>query len=600
MTHNRLLRRLLSAQTALIALVAVGYLPYFLGGGSFMIDDWQVRVTAFFQADIWKTFTFWNVEGGSGMRPLASALFAVTPFLFGESPLGYVLLNVACWAASIAALYPVMRHYGGERCALWAAALACVPTIASSTIFEPIVMIIGSASALFWALSLWNIHVYMQSGARRRLWLAYALVVVGLLIYEVSAPLLLITALLPLAPTLAPYLSNQSPAAQKISLLRALRSRSVLSELARYGAPVAGIIIVLSLFQKFIVPLYGVSQSRLTARPLGDMARSFGRWLFSVVADTPVMLASSFGHYGWSLLARWDWWLLLLAIGLFVVALRKTERESGTNIARNTEYADGERRYFLLIVTLTLFACSALSVFSGFNMRIEGIENRFLGSTWILLSILCGALFARLQRSPVGVIAPILFTVATYWSFMIQSHNYTENRRLQADVVQDCLQRIRALPEPLKEGAFIIGNVPIYANRNFNNEVVFAYRFDFGGQLKMRLNSETLIDEGQVINVNRQAPTNDTTRFFLSRDRDTVMTGNLTGLMKRPLHNNVWWYEFDQYTRQAQLLRIRDTLHFDSILAAARAGAVNMSPLPVAEQFRNSLKERLGRKTSVQ
>jgi hypothetical protein len=299
-------------------------------------------------------------------------------------------------------------------------------------------------------------------------------------------------------------------------------------------------------------------------------------------------------------LARWDWWLLLLAIGLFVVALRKTERESGTNIARNTEYADGERRYFLLIVTLTLFACSALSVFSGFNMRIEGIENRFLGSTWILLSILCGALFARLQRSPVGVIAPILFTVATYWSFMIQSHNYTENRRLQADVVQDCLQRIRALPEPLKEGAFIIGNVPIYANRNFNNEVVFAYRFDFGGQLKMRLNSETLIDEGQVINVNRQAPTNDTTRFFLARNRDTVMTGNLTGLMKRPLHNNVWWYEFDQYTRQAQLLRIRDTLHFDSILAAARAGAVNMSPLPVAERFRNSLKELLGRKTSVQ
>ena len=538
-----------------------------------MIDDLMMIVQSHFDKSVWKTFVFWNTLGGGGMRPLGSTFFALTPPLFGTNPVPYILLNTACWIAVIVLVSRVVKDYCGESAALWFIVLGIIPTIASSTIFEPIVMIIGSSSTLFWALSLWNLQEYLKGKKTLNLILTYLLVIIGLLIYEVSAPLLLITALLPLLPTLANHRWSES-------LVR--------REALRYGAPVALVIISLALFQKLIVPLYGVSLSRLSARPLGDMARSFGRWFFSVVVDTPVMMVSSLQHYGWGLFARVDWWLLVVAVIAFVIILRKAAPELAA-----ANKSQRERQLFLAMIVLTLLGCSALAVFSGFNMRVEGIENRFLGSTWILLSILLAAAFTRLQHG-FGVIVPALVVVMTYFSFTIQAQNYLANRQLQEAVINDSFTKLQAAQ--IQPGAFIIGNVPVYANNNFNNEVVFAYRHDFGGQLKMRFNSKTLIDEGQVVNVNREAPTNDTTRFFLSRDRDTVMTGNLTGLMKRPLNGNVWWYEYDQYTQASRLVRLRDSLHFDSIWAANRQGSVNIAVLPVTERFRNSIKIMFGKK----
>lgn len=558
---------------AVLFLGCVAYLPYIFGGGSFMIDDLMMIVQSHFDQSVWKTFTYWNVSGGGGMRPLGSTFFAITPPLFGTNPVPYILLNTACWIAAILLVSRVVKDYCGAAAAHWFIILGIVPTIASSTIFEPIVMIIGSSSTLFWALSLWYLQEYLKGKQTRHLVLTYTLVIVGLLIYEVSAPLLLITALLPLLPVLAQHRWSEAV---------------VRREAVRYGAPVAGIIVALAIFQKLIVPLYGVSLSRLSARPLADMARSFGRWLFSVAIDTPVMMVSSLQHYGWGLFARVDWWLLVVAVIAFVIILRKAAPELAA-----ANKSQREHQLFLAMIVLTLFGCSALAVFSGFNMRVEGIENRFLGSTWILLSILLAAAFARLQRG-FGVIVPALVVVMTYFSFMIQAQNYLANHRLQEAVINDSFTKLQAAQ--IQPGAFIIGNVPVYANNNFNNEVVFAYRFDFGGQLKMRFDSKTLIDEGQVVNVNHEAPTNDTTRFFLSRDRDTVMTGNLTGLMKRPLNGNVWWYEYDQYTQASRLVRLRDSLHFDSIWAANRQGNVNIAILPVTERFRNNIKTMFGKK----
>ncbi len=557
----------------ILLLGCIVYLPYIVGGGSFMIDDLMMIVQSHFDKSVWKTFVFWNTLGGGGMRPLGSTFFALTPPLFGTNPVPYILLNTACWIAAIVLVSRVVKDYCGESAALWFIILGIIPTIASSTIFEPIVMIIGSSSTLFWALSLWNLQEYLKGKKTLNLILTYVLVIIGLLIYEVSAPLLLITALLPLLPVLTKHRWSES---------------FVRRETLRYGAPVAIIIVTLALFQKLIVPLYGLSLSRLSARPLGDMARSFGRWLFSVGVDAPIMLISSFTHYGAGLLLRWDWWLLIVAVVAFVFLLRRTASELIVS-----DKPKNEQRLFLLMIVLTLLGCSALSVFSGFNMRVEGIENRFLGSTWILLSILLGVAFARLQHG-FGVIVPALVVIMTYFSFMIQAQNYLANRHLQEAVINDSFAKLQAAQIPA--GAFIIGNVPIYANENFNNEVVFAYRHDFGGQLKMRFDSKTLIDEGQVVNVNREAPTNDTTRFFLSRDRDTVMTGNLTGVMKRPLNGNVWWYEYDQYTQASRLVRLRDSLHFDSIWSANRTGNVNIALLPVTERFRNNIKTMFGKK----
>ena len=560
-------RSLLPASVAL--LLAVAYLPYIVGGGSFMIDDWQIRGTAFFKGGVANTFRFWNVEGGSGMRPLASFFFATTPKLFGESPIGYILLNTALWLVSVILFRKIVAEFLNERASWWFVALASVPTIASTTIFEPVTMIIGTSNMFLWALSLRSLLRYLETGRMFFFVLTYALIVVALLIYEAIAPLLLVTAFLPFA----------RHAAQN-----GFSWTDVRSHLLKFFTPVVGTLLLISLFQKFIVPFYGVTLSRLSARPFGDMVRSFVRWLFTVIADAPMMIFSSLQHYGSSIITRVEVWLLLFAVGAFMVALRKNPEKS---IQKKRQI------YFYAIIALSLVSCSALSVFSGINMRVEGIENRFLGSTWLMLSVLLGGLFARF--SSIGAVLGGIIVFCTYLSFSIQSFNYLGNRRLQTAVFEDCIVKLQAAEQRGErvDSAFIVGNVPVYANNNFNNEVVFAYRFDFGGGLKMKtvgkLNGK--IDVGQVVNVNASTPLNDTTRFFCAIDRDTVLVGNLTGLMKRPINEKTWWYEFDQFTGKSHLVHITGgASQLNSILRVARASNVNATPLPVTERIRNGMK----------
>jgi hypothetical protein len=553
-----------------LALFALAYLPYIVGGGSFMIDDWQIRGTAFFQGSIWNTFRFWNVEGGSGMRPIASFFFAVTPKLFGESPVGYVLLNTALWLSAVLLFRCIVQAYTSERASWWFAVLAAVPTIASTTIFEPVTMIIGTSNMLLWALSLRCLQRYLETGEKIFYALTYVLIIVALLIYEAIAPLLLLTALLPFVHNIR----------QNGFSWQAIKANTL-----TYFAPIVGTIAFMSIFQKFIVPFYGVTLSRLSSRPLGDMARSFARWVFTVVADTPMMIFFSLQHNIASMLTSVEFWFLVAAVIAFVLVVRRLSDEKTAP----------QQQYFLAVIALSLVACSALSVFSGINMRVEGIENRFLGSTWLMLSVLLGMLFARLPNF--GAVFGGLLVLCVYWSFSIQAFNYLDNRRIQNAVFEDCIKKLNAAEARGErvDSAFIVGNVPVYATKNFNNEVVFAYRFDFGGGLRMKTGGK--IDVGQVVNINHDAPKNDTTRFFASVDGDTVLVGNLTGVMKRPINEKTWWYEYDQTAGKSELVHItRGASQLDSILAAARLGTVNIAPLPVTERVRNGIKAAFSRK----
>ncbi|MCS6809456.1 MAG: hypothetical protein RML40_11655, partial [Bacteroidota bacterium] len=91
--------------------------------------------------------------------------------------------------------------------------------------------------------------------------------------------------------------------------------------------------------------------------------------------------------------------------------------------------------------------------------------------------------------------------------------------------------------------------------------------------------------------------TTDTTRFFISIHNDTVLIGNLTGLMKRPISDKIWWYEYDQFSGASRLVQIRrGAPQLDSIITDARKSLVNAAPLPVTERVRNMIKSFVGRK----
>jgi hypothetical protein len=280
---------------------------------------------------------------------------------------------------------------------------------------------------------------------------------------------------------------------------------------------------------------------------------------------------------------------LCCGIIAFLFALRSLRNQQHQSIPNNSV-----QKYFLGVIALSLICCSALSVFSGINMRVEGIENRFLGSTWLMLSVLLGAVFARFAR--IGAVFGGVLLLTVYLSFSIQSFNYLENRTVQREVFEDCTKKLLEAEQRGErvDSAYIVGNVPVYAKNNFNNEVIFAYRFDFGGGMRMKTNGK--IEMGQVININRAAPTNDTTRFFAAVHGDSILVGNLTGLMKRPINEKTWWYEYDQFTGKSELVHItKGAPQLDSILTNARTKNVNAAPLPATERIRISLKTLMKR-----
>ena len=62
-------------------------------------------------------------------------------------------------------------------------------------------------------------------------------------------------------------------------------------------------------------------------------------------------------------------------------------------------------------------------------------------------------------------------------------------------LVHDALQLLSA--ENVPKGALVIGNVPAYLEKNYNNELVFDTPWDFGPALKIF--SDSKVDGGFVV-----------------------------------------------------------------------------------------------------
>lgn len=552
-----------------VLLLCVVYGPYIAAGGSFMADDWMHQVQAYFSRGLWDNYRHWLTDGGGGMRPVSSFFFAVTPRLFGNNPVGYVLLNSSCWIGAVFIMARILKQYIGVHHSLLFFILASIPTISSTTIFSPLTMLIGTSAILFWALSLWCMEYSSHNENKRRwYWIGLGILLVGLLCYEVIAPLLLISIGLPAFA----YLFRHGKTFQNTK-----------QALILYALPVVGVVVLVGLFQRLIVPFYGAQTSRLgIVAGFGDMARSFGRWLYSLCVDMPVMLLSAPGHYEWKNSLYPGIVLLIVLSVLFgiVWSLRLQSEERKTPIIPYP--------VFLVLVLSSLLACSSLSVLSGFQARIEGLENRFLGSAWLLLCVLFVILAAKLPVIPRAIYTSILIILVGL-SFIIQSFNYLDNRKLQQAAHADCINQLQQANA--QHGAFVVGNVPIYATNNFNNEVVFAYKHDWGGGLRLYTNG--FIRGGQVVNLNRIAPTQDSTRFFAALQGDTLLVGNLTGIQRIPVDSSLWFYEYDQYTGTSQLYQPGTAQALHSLFEQRRTGMVNAAKLPVTERFRNWIKHLL-------
>jgi hypothetical protein len=124
--------------------------------------------------------------------------------------------------------------------------------------------------------------------------------------------------------------------------------------------------------------------------------------------------------------------------------------------------------------------------------------------------------------------------------------------QMQLNILKDAAQLIKLKKVP--ENATILGDVPHYLPKNYNNEIVFSQPWDFGAALSITL--PVRINPGPVIDSSRQELRQ------LNFHKGTVVAENFAGSTL----DNFWVYQFNVASNQGTLVRIEDATQFESLL----------------------------------
>lgn len=138
-------------------------------------------------------------------------------------------------------------------------------------------------------------------------------------------------------------------------------------------------------------------------------------------------------------------------------------------------------------------------------------------------------------------------------SFLIQRDNYIKSWEIQTFIINDALELIAG--NDLEKPSIIIGNVPAYLERNYNNELIFNTHWDFTAALQVFTNR--LVKGGPVIDARGG-------NFHNLRIIDGML---LIDGVKVDSFNNVWFYDFDPVTNKGSLVRMKSIQDLKSKLS---------------------------------
>ena len=182
-----------------------------------------------------------------------------------------------------------------------------------------------------------------------------------------------------------------------------------------------------------------------------------------------------------------------------------------------------------------------------------GYQARGLSSTWFAFAILLCAIqpHNRLVRILWTCFLAISLTLSVL-SFSVQRDQTIQAWQMQLNILKDAAQLIKLKKVP--ENATILGDVPHYLPKNYNNEIVFSQPWDFGAALSITL--PVRINPGPVIDSSRQELRQ------LNFHKGTVVAENFAGSTL----DNFWVYQFNVASNQGTLVRIEDATQFESLL----------------------------------
>lgn len=498
------------------------YLPLVLNGG-IIVDDWGDISQNFGCNGFFDCYRSWFPLFSN--RPLAPLPITATTLLFTTNFTYYLVFNTFIYFLAIGITFNLIWRIGGGYAAFVFAFLASIPMIAMPLIASPINQSTATVAYLYWALSLQCLYTYCQNRSKTAFWLSSFFLLCGFLTYEVILPLLGLSILLP-------FIIHQNNSKQ-----------STRKYFYQFVLPVIVILLLVVVWQKGIAPkIYEIDYSRLATSP-SLIIVTFKSWIHVFTSQIPELFINSQAFF-----TQYD--LLtsgLLTLGVFCAFGIRPSPIS--NIEKHWK--------FFLASLLCFLSSSLIFILSGVAAESGGYQSRGLSSTWFSLAIFASSLIAITNKN--GLKNVLLILIVTFGSlsslsFSIQRDQYIQSWKLQNEILEDVIALVEINSVP--KNATILGNVPQFLPRDYNNEIVFSQPWDFGSALaiitKQKISGGAVLDSRSGNFHNLQFANDE-----LILDR----------WWKAP-QGNLWFYNYDSVTKNSSLVKVESTTQLKGIISS--------------------------------
>ncbi|MGQ9605608.1 MAG: hypothetical protein ACUVTW_05365 [Thermogutta sp.] len=467
----------------------------FVARGGFVCDDWMVLAHAAEHPTWWANYSSWFPLFAA--RPLAPAVLATASALLPESPAAYISFHLLLLALAMGSVALLWRRFFGAGAAAGFFILAMLPSVASTLIFSPGMQQLASAAYLVWAVSmLLTVAAVEARTRRRRIGLAIAvavLLLVGLVLYEIFLPLLMVQLALPIALQRKKAEEDGSEAERPLAPVS-------LRDTIFWAALIAVPVLTAAILQKWIVPAFAPDMSRLQFGGPGMTVRAVAYWFTAVLVQLPLLWADGLVRF----IEAWDWLTLTAAIAFLAVLLyfgrdglhedpsgvlhNQVEDEPNSKSASCRE-ADRAARLMRIACWGAAAGSLALFVLSNSYAAVFGYDNRKLSSFWVACALAVSshlggrASAASHVRFTTGQAVFLSVFLLNTTSFLLQRNNYLLSWHVQQTILEDMAT---SLPTEQDRPLTVLAAVPPVVPGNLNDECVFTRPWDIGNASRMR------------------------------------------------------------------------------------------------------------------
>ena len=467
----------------------------FVARGGFVCDDWMVLAHAAEHPTWWANYSSWFPLFAA--RPLAPTVLATASALLPESPAVYITFHLLLLVLAMGSVALLWRHFFGAGAAAGFFILAMLPSVASTLIFSPGMQQLASAAYLIWAVSMLLTVAAVEARTRcRRIGLAIAvavLLLVGLVLYEIFLPLLIVQLALPIALQRKKAEEDGSKAERPLAPVS-------LCDTIFWVALIAIPVLTAAILQKWIVPAFAPDMSRLQFGGPGMAVRAVAYWFTAVLVQLPLLWVDGLLRF----LEAWDW-LTLTAAGAFLAVLLYFGRDglykdrSGVfhnqvedeHNSKSASCRKADRAARLMRIACWGAAAGSLSLFvlSNSYAAVFGYDNRKLSSFWIACALAVSshlggrASSASHVRFTTGHAVFLSVFLLNTTSFLLQRNNYLLSWHVQQTILDDMMT---SLPTEQDRPLTVLAAVPPVVLGNHNDECVFTRPWDIGNAARMR------------------------------------------------------------------------------------------------------------------